>query len=51
MKRDTKMVTYRLDKKLVDEFRAIVKNSGYKQTFLIEKAMKKIIEDLKNEKQ
>ena len=50
MKKETKMVTYRLDKKLVDEFRKVVKESGYKQTFLIEKAIKEIIKELKNEK-
>jgi len=49
-KKITKMVTYRLNSELVDEFRAVVKKSGYKQVYLIEKAMKEIIKELKSEK-
>jgi len=45
-----KSIAFRIDVGLVDEFREIVKKSGFSQTYLIQKAMRKIIEDLDNEK-
>lgn len=45
-----KSIAFRIDVNLVNEFRETVKDSGFSQTYLIKKAMKKIIEDLKNEK-
>jgi metal-responsive CopG/Arc/MetJ family transcriptional regulator len=44
-----KPIAFRVDEKLVDEFREVVKKSGYKQSYLISEAMKRIIKRLKEE--
>ena len=44
-----KPIAFRVDEKLVDEFREVVKKSGYKQSYLISEAMKSIIKRLKEE--
>jgi hypothetical protein len=45
-----KSIAFRIDVDLVNEFRETVKDSGFSQTYLIQQAMRKIIEDLKNGK-
>ena len=50
MQEKLKSIALKIDHKLVNEFREEVKKSGYSQTFLIQKAMKRIIKELKNEK-
>ena len=45
-----KSIAFKIDVDLVNEFRSVVKESGFSQTYLIQQAMKKIIEDLKNGK-
>jgi metal-responsive CopG/Arc/MetJ family transcriptional regulator len=46
---ELKPIAFRVDKNLIDEFRDIVKKSGYKQSYLISEAMKRIIKRLKEE--
>ncbi len=50
MQEKLKSIAFKIDPKLVNEFRDEVKKSGYSQTFLIQKAMKRIVEELKNDK-
>lgn len=50
MQEKLKSISFKICPKLVSEFRDEVKKSGYSQTFLIQKAMKRIIKELKNEK-
>jgi len=45
-----KNIAFRIDTELVNEFRSVVKESGYSQTFLIQKAMKNIIKELNDAK-
>jgi len=42
-----KTITFRLDEKLIKEFRKLCKAHDYKQVSIIENAMKKAIEELK----
>jgi uncharacterized protein (DUF4415 family) len=46
-----KQVVYRLDGKVVDEFRETCKKYNLKQVSIIENAMREIIKEFKNEKQ
>ena len=46
---ELKPIAFRINEKLVDEFREVVKKSGYKQSYLISESMKKIIKRLKEE--
>ncbi len=48
--KNVKSIAFKVDVDLVNEFRTVVKKSGFSQTFLIQQAMKKIIEELKNGK-
>ena len=45
-----KPIAFRIDESLIQEFRDVVKKSGYKQSHLVTEALKRIIEELKNEK-
>ena len=49
MQEKLKSIAFKIDPKLVNEFKDEVKKSGYSQTFLIQKAMKRIIKELKKE--
>jgi len=44
-----KPIAFRIDESLVKKFREVVKKSGYKQSFLISKAMKDIIKKIERE--
>jgi predicted DNA-binding protein len=47
MAKEFKRVTYRLDLDLVKELQKISKSSGISQTFLVSKALQKVIEEIK----
>jgi len=44
-----KPMAFKIDPALAKKFREVVSQSGYKQNHLIEKCMKKIIEELERE--
>lgn len=44
-----KPFAFKIDQNLAKKFREVVSKSGYKQNYLIEKCMKKIIEELERE--
>jgi len=48
--KEIKSIAFKIDVALVNEFRKTVKQSGFSQTYLIQQAMKKIIEELKDGK-
>ena len=45
-----KTVTFRLEKKLIDEFKALSKELGIKQATIIRNAMKIAIKEMENKK-
>jgi len=42
-----KTITFRMDEKIINDFRELCKKYDYKQVAIIENAMKKAIEELK----
>ena len=51
MKREFKKLTFRLEVDLVDDLRELSKKTGISQTFLVTKALRKILEDAQKEDQ
>jgi len=49
-RKKTKQVVYRIDEDIVNKFREICKQNGFKQVAIIENAMREVIEEVKNEK-
>lgn len=48
MKQDFKKITLRLDLELVERLKKVSKETGVSQTFLVSKAIKKILEEQQN---
>jgi len=48
-KKILKPFAFRLDEELIREFRMLVKQTGYKTGFLMERAIKQVIKELKVE--
>jgi len=45
-----KQVVYRIDEDIVNRFREVCKQNGFKQVAIIENAMREVIKEVENEK-
>jgi antitoxin component of RelBE/YafQ-DinJ toxin-antitoxin module len=45
--KDTRLIQVRIDKKLIDEARVLIKSGGYTWNQVIEACLKRLVEELK----